>query len=218
MGFLSAVAGFVSGAVQLKAANKDRDEKEKLNQQADAQREQGAVARKKAVADTNKMNAQTLQATSNVNAMMSSLGNSELPSITVENQEQFEVVKKDRYDQIMAHEQEHAAVIGGSPVITTDSNGVAIAGYVAINVPSVDESDLEGTMERAQKVIDAALAPSDPSSQDKNIASQAKSVLERAQSLLEEKAKNSKDKKDEAKKEEPKVEEPKTEVKDELRK
>jgi len=214
--FVSAATSALSGAMSLKTAKGLRNEKASLNSQADAQRGQGVTARRKAVADTNKANAQTLAATSQVNAMMSSLGNSALPSITVENKEQFEVVKKERYDQIMAHEQEHSAVIGGTPVITTDSNGVAIAGYVQIDVPSVNESDLEGTIQKAQKVIDAALAPSDPSSQDQNVASKAKSVLEKAQDLLEERANNAKDSKEDSK--EQKKEEPKQEVKDELKK
>lgn len=213
-GYLSAAATAISGISSLSAANDAEDKAEELSATADEQRADGTVARREAVAQTNKTNAQTLKATQQVNSMAASLGNSELPSITVENQEQFEVVKKDRYDQIMAHEQCHAAVIGGSPVIITDSNGVAIAGYVAIDIPTIDEGNLEGSIEQAQRVIDAALAPSDPSSQDRNIASQAQSVLEKAQSLLEEKANKAKEAEESKEKgEEPKVEEPQVEEK-----
>lgn len=219
LSFASAVVTTIAGCRQLKDAKKDREDKEKLNDQADEQREQGGVARRKAVEQTNKANAQTLQATSEVNNMMSSLSSSELPSVTVENKDQLEEVKKDRYDTIMNHEKEHAAIIGGSPVINTDSQGIATGGYVQIDVPSLDEGDLEGTIAKAQKVVAAALAPSNPSSQDQNIASQAKSVLERAQSLLEKKVEEAKEGK-EKKEEEPKKEETKEvkEIKDEAKK
>lgn len=151
----------------------------------------------------------TIQECTKVASSSSKLSSSSLSGVNVEGMDeaQVEAVKKDRYDQIMAHEQEHASVIGGTPVVETDANGVAIGGYVEIEVPSLDEADLEGTIERAQLVIDAALAPSDPSSQDQNIASQAKDVLSRAQDLMEEKTQKVES--------EEKTEEPKEEVKEE---
>lgn len=218
-GFITSAGLIYKGGKSLKVGKDLRKGREADLGKATEQRTQGQIARRQAVAATTQANSLTIQATQNLNNMLGSLGNSALPAVTVDNPDQLEAVKQDRYDQIMAHEKEHASVIGGTPVVITDANGIAIGGYVEIDVPSVDEADLEGTMEKAQRVIDAALAPSDPSSQDQNIASQAKSVLERAQSLLEEKVEKAEDKKEE-KTEEPKEEakEPVEEVKDELKK
>ncbi len=207
--YMSAISGAQTGAAFTKQSKSLKQEKASLDAQAEQQRTQGQVARKTAIAQTNMTNAKTLQATQQVNRMLAALGNSSLPSVTVENDQQLEVVKKDRYDKIMTHEQKHSAVIGGTPVILTDSQGIAIGGYVAIDVPTLDRSNLEGTVKKAQKVIDAALAPSDPSSQDMTVASQAKNILGQAQDLLAEKTKKAQDSQSN---------ESKKETKDELKK
>lgn len=166
-----------------------------LCETAKKQESQASVARKQAIAAANQSNVKIIKATQSLNKttqeMSKGLSASSYAGVNTDGMDeaQIESVKKQRYDQIMAHEQAHAAIIGGTPVIETDSNGVAIGGYVQIDIPSVDDNDLEGTIEKAQRVIDAALAPSDPSAQDQNIASQARNVLSQAQSRLEEKTK-----------------------------
>ena len=190
---------------------------------ASTQETQSMVARRGAIVQAQADNVKIIKATQALNKasqeMSQGLSSSSLPGINTDgmDKDQLETVKQDRYNQIMAHEQQHASIIGGSPVIETDSNGVAVGGYVQIDVPSLNESDLEGTIEKAQKVVDAALAPSDPSSQDQSIASQAKDVLSKAQDMLAEKtekAKAEEDKKPEEKKDDEVKDVTKTEVKE----
>lgn len=220
-GIVTIVIGLAKGIIDSINTNKtakNHDSRiDDLNGQADEQKGQAMDARRDAIAKTQESNAKILKANQNLNQISQEcsqgLSSSEMSAINTDgmDKDQLETVKKDRYNQIMAHEQAHAAIIGGTPVIETDANGVAIGGYVQIDVPSVDESDLEGTIEKAQRVIDAALAPSDPSSQDQNVASQAKDVLSKAQDLLAEKTEKA-DKEEEKKPEEAKKEE-KTETK-----
>lgn len=195
--YMSAITGAQTGAAFTKQSKDLKKEKAELDKLAEQQRIDGQIARKQVIAQTNMTNAKTIQATQQVNKMLATLGNSSLPAVSVDNEEELEAVKEERYEQIMAHEQKHSAVIGGTPVIITDSQGVAIGGYVEIAIPTLDKNDLQGTVEKAQKVIDAALAPSDPSSQDITVANQAKNILGQAQDLLEEKAKKGEDTKTE---------------------
>lgn len=226
MGVIGIAVGIVSLVKNIQNTNKTCGNLDKqsdsLEKQADTQRTQAAVARRNAVAQTQASNAKILKADQALNKASqecsAGLSSSEMPAINTDgmDKDQLETVKKERYDQIMQHEQAHAAIIGGTPVIETDANGVAVGGYVAIEVPSVDESDLEGTIEKAQKVIDAALAPSNPSSQDQSVASRAKDVLSKAQDKLKEKTENAekegKEKPEEAKTEQPKANEVKPEL------
>lgn len=168
-----------------------------------------------AVESNNKIMKANASLNKTIGELSAGMSNSEISGTNIDgmDQAQIDVVKANREREIRTHEDAHAAVCGGSVNIKYDANGIAMGGYVDIEVPSVDENNLEGTIEKAQMVIDAALAPSNPSGQDQNIAAQAKSVLEEAQSKLEEKTSQSK----KTKKEEVK-EEPKKEVKDELKK
>lgn len=124
--------------------------------------------------------------------MLPHMAYSALSSIQVNDSKEEEALKVKRERQIMTHEEAHSAIIGGTPVVITDGSGMPIGGYVAIDIPTVNNNDLEGTMRKAQRVINAALAPADPSAQDMNVASQANSVLNQAQSLLEKKAEEKK--------------------------
>ncbi len=215
------VKGIVDGVNTNKNAKRQDDQIDNFNAQADDQRTQAMVARKNAIAQTQASNAKIIQATQNLNKvsqeLSEGLSSSEMPAFNTDGMDeaQLETVKQARYDQIMEHEMTHASIIGGTPVIETDANGVAIGGYVEIEVPSVNEADLEGTIEKAQRVIDAALAPSNPSSQDQSVASRAKDVLSKAQDLMEEKTE--KQEKPEENKSEEKTQETKAnEVKPEL--
>ena len=93
---------------------------------------------------------------------------------------------KQRYDEIYAHELAHkraAGSLGGSIVIEKDGNGIPVGGHVSIQMPKLDPTNPEKTIQHADTVIRAAMAPSDPSSQDYKVASEARSIKSKAQSL-----------------------------------
>ncbi|ASP38588.1 hypothetical protein CHH28_07825 [Bacterioplanes sanyensis] len=81
--------------------------------------------------------------------------------------------------EVRAHEQAHAAVGGslaGAPTFTYKSgpDGVryAVAGEVSIDVSKVS-GDPQATLEKMERVRRAALAPAEPSAQDRQVAAQA---------------------------------------------
>ena len=81
--------------------------------------------------------------------------------------------------EVRAHEQAHAAVGGkyaGSPHYdyTRGPNGVSYAtsGHVNIDVSPVP-NDPEATLQKMQTVARAALAPAQPSAQDRTVAARA---------------------------------------------
>ena len=93
---------------------------------------------------------------------------------------------KDRDREVRAHEQAHAAVGGeyaGTPSYTfqagPDGKQYAIGGEVPIDVSPVD-GDPEATIEKMRIVIAAALAPAEPSPQDRKIAALAQSQQSQA--------------------------------------
>lgn len=94
--------------------------------------------------------------------------------------------------EVRAHEQAHAAVGGqyaGSPSYTFERgpNGVsyAVGGEVPISLPS-GGGDPRAVLSAAEQVQRAALAPADPSAQDRRIAAQANQVAAEARSQLAE--------------------------------
>lgn len=93
---------------------------------------------------------------------------------------------KQRYDEIYAHELAHknaAGSFGGSIVIEKDGNGIPTGGHVAIQMPKLDPQNPDKTIQHADTVIRAAMAPSDPSSQDYKVAAEARSIRSKAQGL-----------------------------------
>ena len=95
-----------------------------------------------------------------------------------------------RQREVIAHEQAHAAVGGkyaGSPSYTyqrgPDGVNYAVAGEVPISLPS-GSGDPEETIAAAQQVRNAALAPANPSSQDRLVAAQATQLLLEARAQL----------------------------------
>ena len=93
---------------------------------------------------------------------------------------------KQRYDEVYAHELAHknaAGALGGNIVIEKDADGIPVGGHVDIKMPSLDPKNPDKTIQHADTVIRAALAPSDPSSQDLKVASEARSVRQKAQNL-----------------------------------
>ncbi len=96
-----------------------------------------------------------------------------------------ELATRDR--EVRAHEQTHASVGGafaGSPSYTMEQgpNGVsyAVGGEVSISTSAIS-GDPEATMRKADTVRRAALAPADPSAQDRSVAAQATQIKIQAQ-------------------------------------
>ena len=97
---------------------------------------------------------------------------------------------RDRDREVRAHEQAHATVGGqyaGAPSYTyqtgPDNQRYAVGGEVAIDVSPV-EGDPEATIDKMSIVIAAALAPAEPSPQDRKVAALAQSQLAQAMAEL----------------------------------
>ena len=83
------------------------------------------------------------------------------------------------YNHIYAHEMAHKMAGGsfaGNIVIERNSEGIPVAGHVPIKMPVLDKRDPQSTIDHANVVIRAALAPGDPSSQDFRVAAQAERI------------------------------------------
>ena len=90
---------------------------------------------------------------------------------------------KQRYDEIYAHELAHksaAGTYGGAIVIEKDSNGIPVGGHVSIQMPTLDKKNPDKTIKHADTVIRAAMAPTDPSSQDYKVAAEARAIRSQA--------------------------------------
>jgi len=105
-------------------------------------------------------------------------------------EEQAQVEKlKSRDREVRAHEQAHAIVGGqytGAPSYTyqtgPDNQRYAVGGEVSIDTSPV-RGDPEATVDKMEIVIAAALAPAEPSPQDRKVAALAQS--QRAQAMAE---------------------------------
>jgi len=113
--------------------------------------------------------------------------------LTKEEQEIVAEMKK-RDMEVRRHEQAHSAAAGpygGMPSYEyqrgPDGQMYAVSGEVSIDVSP--ESNPAATIDKMETVIRAALAPIDPSAQDRAVAAQARKALSDAQAdLKEEKA------------------------------
>lgn len=93
---------------------------------------------------------------------------------------------REQYNEIYSHELAHknaAGSLAGPIVIEKDSNGIPVGGHVSIKMPVLDKNNPEQTIQQADIVIKAAMAPSDPSSQDYKVAAQAESIKAQAKRL-----------------------------------
>jgi hypothetical protein len=112
--------------------------------------------------------------------------------LTTEEQEQVDELKA-RDTEVRQHEQAHLAAAGqyatGGPSYEyqtgPDGNKYAIGGEVQIDTSPVD-GDPEATIRKMETVIAAALAPGEPSGQDRSVASQARAALNQARAELSE--------------------------------
>ncbi len=107
-----------------------------------------------------------------------------------EEQQVRDLQARDR--EVRAHEQAHANVGGiyaGAPtyefVTGPDGRQYAVAGQVQIDAAPV-EGDPEATIEKLETVRRAALAPAEPSTQDRRVAQQADAGIREARGELNE--------------------------------
>lgn len=92
-----------------------------------------------------------------------------------QNQYKQALIQKN-YNEIYAHELAHQRAGGslaGGIVIERNAEGIPVSGHVPIKMPVLDKSNPDKTIKDANTVIASAMAPSDPSSQDYNVANQA---------------------------------------------
>lgn len=95
-----------------------------------------------------------------------------------------ELQMRDR--EVRAHEAAHASVGGayaGAPTYTfkrgADGQSYAVGGAVSIDISPV-KGDPQATLQKAQQVRAAALAPAEPSSQDMRVAQKAQAMASTA--------------------------------------
>ena len=109
-----------------------------------------------------------------------------------EEKEILELQKRDR--EVRQHEQAHKAAAGsyaiGGPHYEfrrgPDGKSYAVGGEVQIDTSPVPD-DPEATIRKAKVIRQAALAPKDPSSQDRSVAAQANAMERQARVELQEK-------------------------------
>lgn len=145
-----------------------------------------------------KQNSQSSQSSqNNQNTQNSNTGEKVL---TEEEQKQVDELKA-RDMEVKSHEQAHIAA-GGSYVrgaasydyqTGPDGKKYAVGGEVSIDTSAV-EGDPQATINKAQVVIKAAMAPAEPSGQDRAVASQARQMMASARKeLMSEKMNTSSD-------------------------
>ena len=80
------------------------------------------------------------------------------------------------YNHIYAHEMAHKAaggVYAGNISIERNAEGIPVSGHVPIKMPVLNKQNPQQTIDHANTVIRAALAPSD---QDYKVANQASQI------------------------------------------
>ena len=90
------------------------------------------------------------------------------------------------YNEIYSHELEHknaGGTLAGPIIIEKNSEGIPVRGHVSIKMPKLNSSNPQETINQANVVLRAAMAPKDPSSQDYKVASQAKAIKSKAEGL-----------------------------------
>ena len=109
-------------------------------------------------------------------------------------QEQAEIAKlRERDHQVRAHEQAHVAAAGGlakggatfSFQRGPDGKQYAVGGEVSIDTSPVSGNP-EATIRKAKQIRAAALAPADPSAQDRAVAASANTLEAQARQELQE--------------------------------
>lgn len=94
------------------------------------------------------------------------------------------------YRDIYAHESAHKAAGGplaGAIVIETNEEGIPVGGHVAIMMPVLRPDNPQKTIDDANTVVRAAMAPADPSGQDFKVAAQARNIRAEAENIKQKK-------------------------------
>jgi hypothetical protein len=106
-------------------------------------------------------------------------------NLTEEEKQEIEKLKQ-RDREVRAHEQAHRAAGGaltGSPTFKTvrgpDGHSYAVSGEVKIDTSSVPNNP-EATIRKLEQVKRAALAPSNPSAKDRQVAADAEAKIQQA--------------------------------------
>ena len=101
---------------------------------------------------------------------------------------------RSRDEEVRAHETAHVAAGAGLTSMPTyayqvgpDGKRYAVGG--SVNIDTTPEDSPEATIAKAEKIQRAALAPANPSSQDRVVAAKAKQMLTKARMELAEKRK-----------------------------
>lgn len=103
-----------------------------------------------------------------------------------ERQKQRDDLIQRNYNHIYAHELAHKSAGGsfaGAISIEKNADGIPVSGHVPIQMPVLDKNNPQKTIDHANTVIKAAMAPSDPSSQDYRVASEAADIKSKAEAL-----------------------------------
>ncbi len=103
-----------------------------------------------------------------------------------------ELISKN-YNHIYNHEMSHKVAGGpfaGAITIEKNSEGIPVSGHVPIAMPVLDKNNPQKTIDHANTVIRAALAPSDPSAQDYKVAQNAEKIKMKAQAIKDKKIGN----------------------------
>ena len=90
------------------------------------------------------------------------------------------------YSDIYSHELAHKSAGGqyaGAIEIERNEQGIPIGGHVPIQMPVLNKNNPQRTIDHANVVMRAALAPADPSSQDYKVANQANQIKMQAQAI-----------------------------------
>lgn len=113
-------------------------------------------------------------------------------NLTEEEQREVEKLKQ-RDREVRAHEQAHRAAGGaltGSPTFKTvrgpDGHSYAVSGEVKIDTSPVPNNP-EATIRKLEQVKRAALAPSNPSAKDRQVAAEAETKIQQARQEKREK-------------------------------
>lgn len=103
-----------------------------------------------------------------------------------ERQKQRDDLIQRNYNHIYAHELAHKSAGGsfaGAISIEKNADGIPVSGHVPIQMPVLDKNNPQKTIDHANTVIKAAMAPSDPSSQDYRVASEAADIKSKAETF-----------------------------------
>ena len=102
---------------------------------------------------------------------------------------QKQALIRKNYAEIYAHEKAHqnaGGALAGPIVIEKNEEGIPVGGHVNIKMPSLNPANPQKAIDDASTVIRAAMAPSDPSSQDYAVANQAQNIKMQAQAMKKE--------------------------------